>query len=395
MQLLLMSGEDVVASTKCFWETMRLVFEEVLQCHPASHERRPAAQPPDGLVCRETPGSFAYISHYLAVVEPQMRKALHAHGLLGVVGFTHPEEFFSLPDLAHRIKRAWHYVASICFHSVEGFAAHLHEPAHTSATLRTAPLMPVKQAQLDVIGPRRAANVYSAQLAARGMTSKCVATELVKQSFTAWTPTALRNKDLASGAWASVVVADVNAGNRACGNHVCRPDVCNKTSKGRDGYCRMNMWRYCKASVNVVEKVVKAHGRELQQRWREPTSEHNVSRAAGWPRDVPPFHTRPPQAGMPALETNHCFHVKSSPIVLETARCNNDVTPLLRFSNALLELLRQANDDADTEKVTCHISWKLLVVPDRVRDSFFENQMDIVFYICHSIKKGSQIVKEN
>ena len=133
------------------------------------------------------------------------------------------------------------------------------------------------------------------------------------------------------------------------------------------------MWHYCKASVNGIEKVVKAHGRELQQRWRAPTTERNVLPAAGGPRDFPPFHTMPPQAGMPALETNHCFHVKSSPIVLETARCNNDVTPLLRFSNALLDLLRLDNDDADIEKAMCHISWKLLVVPNRVRDSFLRS----------------------
>ena len=90
-------------------------------------------QPPDGLICKDTPGSFAYISHFLVVVEPQMRKALHGHGLLGVVGFTQPEVFFALPGLAEKIKRAWHYVASICFRSVEAFAAHMHEPVHVSA----------------------------------------------------------------------------------------------------------------------------------------------------------------------------------------------------------------------------------------------------------------------
>jgi hypothetical protein len=344
MHLLLMSGEDVVASTKCFWETFRLVFEEVLHCHPASHERRRGMQPPDGLICKDTPGSFAYISHFLVVVEPQMRKALHGHGLLGVVGFTQPEVFFALPGLAEKIKRAWHYVASICFRSVEAFAAHMHEPVHVSAALRTAPLMPVKKAQFDVIGPRRSAQVHAAQLVARGMAAKCPAQEQIKRPFTAWTPASLRDKDLSSGAWASLVVADVNAGNRACGNHVCRPDVCHKTSKGRDGYCRMMMWHYAKASVDGRDRVVKAHGRQLEPRWCKPATKDDPFPSAGVAGDFPPFHAMPPQAGMPSLETNHCFHVKSSPVVLETARCNNDVTPLLRISNALLDFLRKGMD---------------------------------------------------
>ena len=97
---------------------------------------------------------------------------------------------------------------------------------------------------------------------------------------------------------------------------------------------------------------MKAHGRELAPRWCTPATKDDVFPSAGVPGEFPPFHAMPPQAGMPRLETNHSYHVKSSPIVLETARCNNDVTPLLRISNALLDLLRQENDSesGDDEK---------------------------------------------
>ena len=339
MGLFLMSGEDVVASTKAFWEIMRLVYEELCNTYPAFQKGNVCRMPPDGNICKDTPGIFGYLSHYLVAIEPQMRKALHGHGLLGVVGFTSPEEFFAQPGLADRVKRMWHYTASICFRSVEGYAAHMFEPERVKATLATAPLMPVTAKQSEALGPRRAATVYDAQLAARGMTEKCPPEALLKRTFTPWTPSDLRAADLSSGAWASLIVADVNAGNRACGNHVCRPEVCNKTTRGRDGYCRMNMWHYARILCNGKDKVVKAHGRELQRRWSVEATTENPFPAAGIPGEFPPFHTMPPQAGMPSLETAHAFHVKTSPVVLTTARCNNDVTPLIRISNNLRKLL--------------------------------------------------------
>ena len=59
---------------------------------------------------------------------------------------------------------------------------------------------------------------------------------------------------------------------------------------------------------------------------------------------MPPFHTLPPQAGMPALETNHAYNVKNSAVVLAAARCNNDVSPLFRISGSLLDFLKQTTE---------------------------------------------------
>ena len=119
----------------------------MLNTCPAVHDIKPQKLPADGFACKAAPGIFSYISHFLGVPEPQLRKALHFHCLLGVVGFSHPSQFFNMPGLEHRLRNAWLYVASTCFRSVEAYAAHMNTPQVAFEALRTAPLMPVKQEQ--------------------------------------------------------------------------------------------------------------------------------------------------------------------------------------------------------------------------------------------------------
>ena len=63
--------------------------------------------------------------------------------------------------------------------------------------------------------------------------------------------------------------------------------------------------------------MARVHGHALQRRWD----------GAAWP----PVHSAPPQAGMPALERNHAFHCKMTPGVFLGARCNHDLSILLRL----------------------------------------------------------------
>ena len=71
----------------------------------------------EGIPARETPGIFGYISGYLAVVEPQMRKALHEHMLIQLLGFAHPQDIFGNEVLPNIFVRLWYFVASISFRS--------------------------------------------------------------------------------------------------------------------------------------------------------------------------------------------------------------------------------------------------------------------------------------
>ena len=121
-----------------------MVLEELCNC------TRPAPVPkalakdlyPDGFPCRNEPGIFGNIAGYLGMVEPQMRKTLHIHMLIQLLGFAHPRDLFGHGRFTEIFKRTWRLVASMCFRSIEAFADYTGEPAATAA-LRQALLSPV------------------------------------------------------------------------------------------------------------------------------------------------------------------------------------------------------------------------------------------------------------
>ena len=120
--------------------TVKLVIDALLGCG------KPFTSYADGIPAHAVPGIFGHISGYLGVVEPQMRKALHIHMLVQLLGFAHPEDLITSGSLASVFRRVWHYVASICFKSVEGFAAYLGDDAATQA-LKNQPLVPLTPKQ--------------------------------------------------------------------------------------------------------------------------------------------------------------------------------------------------------------------------------------------------------
>ena len=69
-----------------------------------------------------------------SVMEPQLRRALHTHGLLGIVGYIDPRDFFTSADLVQKLTKSWHYVASICFRRVEVSANCPNEPPSVRET---------------------------------------------------------------------------------------------------------------------------------------------------------------------------------------------------------------------------------------------------------------------
>ena len=102
-------------------------------------------------------------------------------------------------------------------------------------------------------------------------------------------------------------------------NHICRPQTCHKGRWAKIKFCRMFFWHWAQRAHKKTGQPVMArlHGHTLHQRW-----------VAG---DWPPVQQVPPQAGMPSLERNHAFHCKMSPGVFLSARCNHDLSILLRL----------------------------------------------------------------
>ena len=109
----------------------------------------------DALPTRTEPGVFGHIAGYLGAVEPQMRKALHIHMLIQLLGFAHPQDLFGSDVLPDTFKRLWYYVASICFRSTEAFAVYVNEDT-AMEKLASLPLLPLSKKQRGIIGETRA-----------------------------------------------------------------------------------------------------------------------------------------------------------------------------------------------------------------------------------------------
>ena len=78
---------DPLAAAKCFHTTVRMTMELLFNSTRPAHEgARKTDLPLDGFAYQTNPGCTDFLSWYMGVVEPQLRKALHLHALLGVVG---------------------------------------------------------------------------------------------------------------------------------------------------------------------------------------------------------------------------------------------------------------------------------------------------------------------
>jgi hypothetical protein len=152
-----------LAATRCFHWTVRLVIRTLFHCAD-----KPGTSA-DAIPAQETPGVFGHVRAYFGVVEPQMRKALHIHMLIQLLGFAHPQDILGKNGVPDTFRRLWHYVASVCFRSTEAFATYLHEPAATEQ-LATLPLLPLTPKQRGMIGDARVHATLKAQLEARGIT---------------------------------------------------------------------------------------------------------------------------------------------------------------------------------------------------------------------------------
>ena len=114
--------QDPSSAARCFHYTVRLVIATLFHC---TKPGRPFA---DCLPTETEPGIFDHIAGYLGVVEPQLRKALHIHMLLQLLGFADPRDVFADGRFVERFRRMWLFVASICFRSTEAYAAHMNVP---------------------------------------------------------------------------------------------------------------------------------------------------------------------------------------------------------------------------------------------------------------------------
>ena len=351
-----MIQQDTVAATECFHLTVRMTFSYLFGCSDAANNishRESFPLPPDGFACSEIPGLASYISWYMGITEPQLRKSLHLHALLGGLGFRDLDELLegSLRDIGETFVRVWRYVASVCFRAPEAYEASFGF-ANPSTTLGQEPLIPVKAEQLQMVGPERAAAFTQAQLDARGVVEEAThAGRQLQRPYESVSPSWVADPNLSDAEWGAKAVTHFNTAFRSCGNHCCIPRVCFKGKMGKKNLCRMFFWHWAKVISRTVAKVgemvwKRVKGRPLRKRWQACDL---IKRG-----DLPPLEQHPPQKGMPALEANHGFTCRFNPSCSLGPCCNHDVNVLLRLP-VLVEAVRRklvshmtASNAADT-----------------------------------------------
>ena len=302
-----------LSATRCFHWTLKLVIRVLFNCDEIP------GRSCDSIAANTIPGIFGHVRAYLGVVEPQMRKALHCHMLIQLVGFSHPEDLFRenmLPDI---FRRLWYFVASISFRSTEAFADYMHVGSAMEA-LHDEPLLHMTKKQSGMIGEARARESMRAQSLARGL-QEIPYRKSYFSPMSYVTSTVHTNSSVDASSWGKQCVRSVMASTRKTGNHVCRADVCHKGKHGKKGFCRFLFWHWTK-SVDGKGKLIakRSHGFSLQTRWNGT--------------GAPPVHQNQPLRGCPALETTHPFHFKMTPAIMLGPSCNHDLGVLLRFPSA-------------------------------------------------------------
>ena len=155
-------ARNPLAATRCFHWTVRLVIRVLFNCADKPGENL------DNIAARDVPGVFGYVRGYLGIVEPQMRKALHTHMLVQLLGFAHPDDILGNGILQNVFRRLWYYIASVSFRSTEAFAHYLNVP-EAMVALREELLLHLTTKQRGMIGEERVREAQKAQLVARGL----------------------------------------------------------------------------------------------------------------------------------------------------------------------------------------------------------------------------------
>ena len=245
-----------------------------------------------------------------------MRKALHVHMLVQLLGHMHPDDIFRRGRLAETFKRLWYFVASICFRSTEAFADYLSCDS-AMETLQKLPLLPLTTKQRGMIGEERVRSSTAAQLRGRGLSAPVLNAD--KTEAMPFFPSAhCADDSVNASTWSAAAVREVQHRTQKTGNHVCKAAVCHKGRIGKKGFCRMYIWHWSRYVDEQKKATAKRmHGLPLCDRWS----------GSG----TPPIQTNPPHVGLPSLETTHPFHFKMTPGVLMGPQCNHDLGVLLRI----------------------------------------------------------------
>ena len=293
---------DPVAATRFFYTFIRLIIRYLFGCSFS-----PKDLSADGVAGAEPEGCFGVTSCWAAVVEPQMRKSLHLHGLTNLIGFRTPERLRQKFEngFDETVKKLWLWVASIHFESIEAFADACDVESAT-AELQKAPLIPITRKQKLLVGKDRARTSMLAQLHARGLS----ATDLPdaaddsqkrrRYKHIPWQPSFYgQGENLSAADWASAAVRDMSTASLTFLSHECRPETCHKGKVGIVGFCRLLFWRWRYVTKDKGAEWKRVHGKQLVPK---PDLFTGV-----------PINAMPPNEGKALAQQHHPFFIKCNP----------------------------------------------------------------------------------
>ena len=212
-------------------------------------------------------------------------------------------------------RRVWYFVASINFRSTEAFADYLNEPSALEK-LAGLVLLPFTPKQRRMIGEERFRDSVNAQIESRGL-QRPNPKAIPAKPMSYFTSEIHTDRDCSSAEWAQSAVEQVFSATKKSGNHVCKNEVCHKGRIGKQGFCRMFFWHWCRyVDEKKCPQAKRCHGLQLQKRWNG--------------LGTPPIHATQPFTGLPAVEINHPFHIKMTPSMFLGPTCNHDLGVLLR-----------------------------------------------------------------
>ncbi|CAK0894190.1 unnamed protein product, partial [Prorocentrum cordatum] len=214
-------AQDPYYAQKVFHSTVKDVIRYIFNCADG-----PSNLPPDGIAASEVPGVFGYVRPYLGVVEEQMRKALHIHMLVQILGFSHPDDIFKKNSFLDEFKRLYYYHASVMFRSQEAVAHHFAVPV-AMRTTAGLPLFPVTLKQRSMIGSARVEESNLAQTVARGLDVPPALSRSVPE-YPFFVGSYHGDENVSGSDWGSRAVVEIFSRSRKTGNHVCKPSVCHK-----------------------------------------------------------------------------------------------------------------------------------------------------------------------
>ena len=96
-----------------------------------------------------------------------------------------------------------------------------------------------------MIGDDRVRQSVAAQLGARGL-DNMYPEAVPPKAMTYYASAAHKDAALSAGGWARKSTELIFSATKKSGNHVCRPDVCHKGRIGKQGFCRMFFWHWCR-----------------------------------------------------------------------------------------------------------------------------------------------------